>query len=678
MQTSLSQRRSIWFKLSLCLISAFLLMAANSEKAVAQDKPLGSPGVDSPRRAGENTREVELIHVKIEPDTLAFRTTDSFPSQTKSVVIRNDDSRIEWTFVRFKPGNGRVALKASSFQASTEVIPARDAPIVANQWIAFKDEFRLDITYTGDSAEPSGNAVLEVEKGSVRLADDSLKAATDAIKDDKVKPTSAGNSVVALKWDRIDTGENNGDTSWGISLPTWLSSLLLLLLVIGVVAVIVRFTVWNKIVDWRARRREPRAEETSKYPTKTFDANARSDGFDKKEPQITQADFLQLKTELAKSIGESFSQQNIELQKVEQRLTGAVSNSHALLSDSQIKIPQVNESLRKELKPTQELVGKFDKRLFGIEQELKNLKEQVSVNQELLAKQEGLIQAGHQTSSMIVEDLAARRGQLDLKLSEILRSAEQKREPDLTYARMLGKLLGENVDTLQADNFQQFGEALNRFFGKLVPADDSLLQLKLRADSLRTALDDLSAALRHSNKQVDADLDQHISNARHVCDELKTFYSQLSSGESRLFLTDLSIPVGTHANARNGFLEGLGTALKREIEKFRDPQAYFEHQLRQLAHSEVVPIADICDLRMDRSPGATDELEGCLVNLFEHAGLEQIVPQAMQDYQSSQQELLDMVSSPSPEMNRKVAKVVSRGFNYGQDLLRKAGVAIYG
>ena len=199
-----------------------------------------------------------------------------------------------------------------------------------------------------------------------------------------------------------------------------------------------------------------------------------------------------------------------------------------------------------------------------------------------------------ETDNAIVMRLSEQEQQLGRTLSEILQRVEKTKEPDLTYARMLGIVLGKNVDALADDNFREFGEALNGFFREQVPQpDENFERLRERAHNISLSLDALLVKARSLNTGAEADLTLHADRARQIGNEINSVYSQLRSRQLNLLLTDLRIPVAAHESARDSFLDELGTALKREIEKLRDPRAYFELQLRRLATSEIVAITDI-------------------------------------------------------------------------------------
>jgi hypothetical protein len=175
---------------------------------------------------------------------------------------------------------------------------------------------------------------------------------------------------------------------------------------------------------------------------------------------------------------------------------------------------------------------------------------------------------------------------------------------------------------------------------------------------------------------MESKLRPYIDHANQVASELKQFSSQLKCRQ-----LNFNVRVSAHTGTRDSFLAELGAAIKRELDKLRDPQTFWKHELERLATSHVIAAVDIYDKEAARGHSPDGEVEKSLKALFEQTRLSPLRPQPGDPFRPADQNLIQMVAGPAGS-SQKIARVFSRGFNYtdrnGRErLIRKAGVEIY-
>jgi hypothetical protein len=291
---------------------------------------------------------------------------------------------------------------------------------------------------------------------------------------------------------------------------------------------------------------------------------------------------------------------------------------------------------------------------------------------------------------------------------EILKqTSEEQEQQDKLYAKLLGCLSEANIDVLQQGNFesaiqqanslstaqvqagygqqndfegayQKAGQILNNELRDQIPAADSLNALKLKAEAIYGAMKRVAGkAEQIAPRQASTDLSNIVNRAKEIDDYLASVQSQL---QNRTLEIKPHVRFSAHENARYTFIEELGLAIKRELDRIRDPQGYFRRELHQLAISGVVTISDICDKQITGRPGYNQEIENALQALFQSAGLRSILPRPGESFDATEQHLVEMLYT-QPIQYQTIAEVVSRGFYYydgKKDVLhRKAGVKVY-
>jgi hypothetical protein len=245
---------------------------------------------------------------------------------------------------------------------------------------------------------------------------------------------------------------------------------------------------------------------------------------------------------------------------------------------------------------------------------------------------------------------------------------------DRLYARLLGQIFAGNVDNLSEESFdatvRRAGETLNRFFQEELPLAHNLQDLAAQAKDIVAALEALVSKGSAINKETYGDLRLAAERARRISREVISLQTQLQNREIQL---DLQIRVSASPGGHAIFLEELGRAVKQAIDKFTDPQAYIEHRLDRLAVGEVIPVVDLCD-RDIAPPGQNAELEQTLKELFRAAQLKQIFPIAMEPFQPTEHNIVELVPDGR---SQAIARVIKRGLYYKDQVLRKADVAVY-
>ncbi|HJQ70922.1 MAG TPA: hypothetical protein VKA70_18245 [Blastocatellia bacterium] len=266
--------------------------------------------------------------------------------------------------------------------------------------------------------------------------------------------------------------------------------------------------------------------------------------------------------------------------------------------------------------------------------------------------------------------------------AELHSESERRDENDAFYARLLGSIFGQNVEALQEEPFraltEEAADLLNRFFQEEMPRVEALVPLVKRAESIRASMKLALEAAAALNPEASLEMQLFVEQANNLVSSLVAMQAQLQSRHLRVE-SNISIPVSGYKGARYTFLEQLGMSIKREIDKFRDPHAYFSAEIERLATRDVIALADLCDGRVAK-PAYNGSLEAALGDLFVNSGLKCILPTPKEAFNPLEQNIGGMISG-SPDEKQRIARVESRGFVYvngnREKLIRKARVDIY-
>jgi len=259
----------------------------------------------------------------------------------------------------------------------------------------------------------------------------------------------------------------------------------------------------------------------------------------------------------------------------------------------------------------------------------------------------------------------------------------KQRETELQgrHSKILGEVLGLSIETLKEGKFEVIVEEacrkLNQFFSEQPAKADGLNDLHRKAQAINSEMQTTLEKVRKLKPEL-GKLEPYAERAKDLASELRNASSL--QGQPRTFKITLDFPAAKFTKAREIFLEDLGKAVKEQIDRLDDPHAFWSKELEVFATSDIVALADICDVEVTGRPGSNQELEQSLTELFRQAGLTAIVPAPGEPFKPGEQHLIEMVSGPSAN-SQKIKRVVKRGFYYtGNEkdrLIRKAGVDVF-
>ena len=664
----------------LLLGPGLVVVSGQNQNRGSQRQPQASPSLrnqgQTSSRSGSNqdsTKETFTTRLKLATPALEFLIVKDKPLQSKQIKIEDEFEGNKWSFIRLKPWDKTVQVKVASAEPERQTLE-KDQLVPAEVWVGFRKAITLEIVPPTDGNDDQ--LVLVIEGGAAKLPDATLKSSKDAIANKSIVP-GGDTQQLTISW-RHEAPQTD---SWD---PLAKTLLWLVVIAVGVVGLAVLIPLLRGKFSFRAWLRGDDFENHEDH----YDRNRRR----RKESTHIAPDADQLKSGLVPLIKEEFraevnrlvqeswkyaNEKHLDVRERLDRVETAVSN---FKSEVSTPIRQIGDDARRANETANAGLNQVRDQIKSVEMTFTDLREALEERATELRERQRRYNEARQEA---VEARVEQARHIETQIRELREQLDRPIERQLTHAQMLGEVLGQNLGAIGDHTLRQLGEAVNEFFQHRVPpADEKLLQLKDRGQEIGASVEALLSKARQVNGSVDSDLGKHVERVRQILSELNAFYSQLTDRQVDLFITGLRIPTAIHAGARDSFLDELGAALKREIEKLRQPAAYFERQFRQLATSEIVAITDICDKKISQSPGSNSDFESDLQMLFKHTGLESILPRAGDDFQSSSQDLVEVVSALEPGLNRKVARVISRGFSYEEDsrkdLLRKAAVVIYG
>jgi hypothetical protein len=269
--------------------------------------------------------------------------------------------------------------------------------------------------------------------------------------------------------------------------------------------------------------------------------------------------------------------------------------------------------------------------------------------------------------------------QLGSRISRLQADLAQQTAADSFFNKVLGSVLGQNVELLQDGNFERLiGEKLNAFFATAVEHGESLQDVRVRAEGINSAIKDVAIQMDRLNPQASVGARRPMQQFEGFVRELSGLQTQMQSRRATIE-TIVHVSVSLHAGARQTFLDELGRGIRREIDKLNDPRKYFESEMDELITTDLISIVDLCDKTVAPPPGSRADLEAALKPLFQQAGLRQILPNQGEPFKTAEQDLIEMAQGGGQSLT--VAQVITRGFYYTHHekttLLRKAGVTVY-
>src|ERR1043166_1509173 len=566
-----------------------------------------------------------------------------------------------WTFVRASKVPEGIVLVARPSTADSLTVESGTL-IDSAVWIGFRNSLTLEVTVIKSKVAAKGSEDIVFETAVGQAADQTKQEAIAAIKSNTM--SRSNNVQLNVSWGP----ETDESLPW---LKIGLGGLALLVIAVGIVWLV------RRARDPRRRARAPRLSSNDALHDYPFDDGNTKSGMsgtrdlNKKgrDPAGTQgkpasAGILDLSPDNRNRSSQAALRRTEASLESPADLAVPPPTSSNSFDQKQLEqlIDEQMQPLRSELKqkPTdQELrslasdVGNLDKMVreqggriqqqvttqihSEVTTQIQSVKDLITQQsqqmEQKLRERDGRIDRtaneGEAVKKQLEESLSA-SGQMEarmrIRLSELQATLERRTVPDSFYSRILGGVLGQQIEALQDGNFEKLmGEQLDQFFRNDVSRGEKLQELRIRAEGISLALSDVLIQMQRLNQQASSEARQPMQRVEAFVNELSGLQSQMQSRRATIETT-LHIPVSMHAGARQTFLDELGRGIKREIDKLNDPVSYFEGELERTITADLIAIVDICDKTVAPPPGSRPDLETALKQLFEQAGLRQILP----------------------------------------------------
>lgn len=332
--------------------------------------------------------------------------------------------------------------------------------------------------------------------------------------------------------------------------------------------------------------------------------------------------------------------------------------------------------LRTDVRAALDLSGEVEEKI-GVE--IGNLEARLKVERETLVSRSEL-ELYRESVEKAFEEESRRREEIGRKLDELAKAVERGRQEDELYTGIIETILRRSEEAMGREVFASIagesGANLDLGVGGSV---DGMAGLEQRAGAITASLRAAVEKMRAAGGRADDKLAKSLQRADTLLSELKRVQAQLQSGKVTL---NVSVPLTSQPGAGGSFLRDLSAAVRREIDKLRNPRQHWELEVERFVRGEILNVVDICDKEVTTAPGTDADLEVSLRDLFALAGLKPILPAPGEPYKPAEQELIQMIGGGPPGSSQKIARVFSRGFycrggDGGTQLLRKASVEIY-
>jgi len=224
------------------------------------------------------------------------------------------------------------------------------------------------------------------------------------------------------------------------------------------------------------------------------------------------------------------------------------------------------------------------------------------------------------------------------------------------------------------DTVKLLDQAVSDFFAQSVPPRDGLKPNKERTQALDRAIANLHNQIAPQFPDSTERLKPLIDQARQIQSEIDDL--QRTAGTNRMQLRFEVEFYASKAN-RETLMSGIATGIKNQIQKVEKPIEYFDRRFRSLAAAAAQTTADFLDANVDlkRSDNRIQEM---LRDVLNAAGLEQIAPAPNEEFRASEHAVVQVMPRPgAPGGAPSVARLVSRGFRQGSQIVRKASVILY-
>lgn len=642
-------------------------------------------------------KELRAQNILLTPDTQKQEVAVVFgDAAEKEFSLTVNVNQNKWRLIKFNKIPGKTWIKLAS-DAGPYVKGEEIAP---NQWYAFKKTLALILTVdaeAGGQVQTNGQTLRELsltyEFGAPKGTGASyLEHNEDQVKQFTTNPENispkGGDHLLLFKWQVVIPDPSPSPTGTPVKSLSGIGLIAIPITVIslGLIALVVFLFLRNRRSDLKQESRPDLIgnlgmSEDREYP------KVSSEVVDPSPPPV---DIIERLREMERPSPPPAAPVDIT--------PPAPGPDTAPRASEEIDEPwrQVDEKLKGE----SELVQLISDDLRDTQQEIAQLKATFQGDIERLKSDVATVSSLKTSIDFLVKE-NSKYGEANLRQQDFenrliqLTEQDHRFQQDIDFLKnslkewkhlnginegMVGVIVGNSVESLHEENFNAFTreveEYLNRLVRDDVPSSDDFKELEQQAVSVSEAFQTAFQRICAAQPQMESKLRPYLDHANQIASDLKHFSSQLKSRQ-----LNFNIRVSAHAGARDPFLAELGSAIKRELDKLRDPRAFWKHELERLATSHVIPVVDIYDKEIARSHSSDGEIEKSLNALFVQTGLSPIRPQPGEPFKPADQNLIQMVAGPAGN-SQKIARVFSRGFNYtdkdgNKRLIRKAGVEIY-
>jgi molecular chaperone GrpE (heat shock protein) len=165
-----------------------------------------------------------------------------------------------------------------------------------------------------------------------------------------------------------------------------------------------------------------------------------------------------------------------------------------------------------------------------------------------------------------------------------------------------------------------------------------------------------------------------IDQARQLQSEIEDLLQITSTNRMRL---NFEVEFYASKANREGLMTGIATGIKNQIQKVEKPIEYFDRRFRALAAVAAQTASDFLDANVDLKRSDA-RIQGLLQDVLTATSLEQIAPAPNDEFRASEHAVVQVTPRPGGAGGApSVARLVSRGFRQGSQIVRKASVILY-
>lgn len=213
--------------------------------------------------------------------------------------------------------------------------------------------------------------------------------------------------------------------------------------------------------------------------------------------------------------------------------------------------------------------------------------------------------------------------------------------------------------------------AISDFFRQASPPKEELQDCYTRVEVLAAQTAQLLQAIDFP--ELHQKLKPYLKEARQIQAEVE----DLLAPRANTMRLRFDVEFYTSTANRDRLIDEIGASLKKQIVKLEKPVEYFVRQFQSLGAGTAQTAADVLDSGVDFTR-ANQAVQDLLNNLFQAAGVEQIMPKPNDRFQAVEHEAVHTEPRPGgPGRERCVSRLVKRGFRRGNEIIRKAAVVLY-